>query len=238
MSDTVVETQVCNDPWEVADNAKPREFEYYGQVKADVWFGFFPGGGAKPIPFDPTAHPEDKRITMIDIQIIPIAEQSVSFDIRKNYTHFDPDWTKITLPSIKALGADGLRALNNQFVRVVQVDGKKEKKDDTGKKTGEFFKTFKFLDVYPDQAACENAYAGNGHSHTEDTAPVSSDDAEKNTALAFAKVIVQQTVKGETDPQKAIDAVSKAIAGFPTISKYFTGSSPEIFSLIQEAMTK
>lgn len=223
------------DPWEIADNAKPRDFEYYGQVAADVWFGYFPGGGAKPIPYDPQQHPVDKRTTMIDIQIIPVPEQNVTFDIRQNYTDFSPDWTKITLPSIKALGVDGLRALNGQFVRVVQVDGKREKKDENGNKTGEFYKTFKFLEVYPDQAVCSQAYAGAAPTHTE-SQPELTGDAEKDTALKFARVVVENKVRAAKDIEEAINSVAGAIAGMPMINKHFTGSSPEIMNLIQEAM--
>ena len=237
MTDQMQQTVTNDDPWTVADNAKPRDFEYFGQVKADVWFGYFPGGGAKPIPFDASQHPADKRNVMIDVQIIPVPEQNVTFDIRQSYTDFSLDWTKITLPSIKALGVDGLRALNGKFVKVIQVDGKREKKDEMGNKTGEFYKTFKFVEVFPDQASCSVAYAGNHH-HAEQEPLPNTGDAEKDTALKFAKVVVENKAKGEKDPQKVINAVTEQLAGMPMINKYFTGSSPEIFQLIQEAMTK
>lgn len=237
MTDQTVSQVVPDDPWVVADNAKPRDFEYYGQVKADAWFGFFPGGGAKPIAFDPQQHPVDKRTVMIDIQIIPVPEQNISFDIRQNYTDFSPDWTKVTLPSIRAIGVDGLRALNDRWVRVVQVDGKREKKDENGKKTGEFYKTFKFLEVYPDAATCSTAYAGASPAHTESQPdPVADGDKEKTTALQFAKVVITNKAQGKTDPQAVINSVTEAIAGMPMINKFFTGDSPEILALIQEAM--
>lgn len=231
---TKTETEMA-DPWEIADNAKPRDFEYYGKVMADVWFGFFPGGGAKPIPFDPQQHPEDKRSVMIDIQIIPVPEQNVTFDIRQNYTDFSLDWTKVTLPSIKALGVDGLRALNGRFVRVVQVDGKREKKDDSGNKTGEFYKTFKFLAVYETEEECQQAYSGTPP-HTEPQPINGNGNNEKDTALKFAKVVVENKVRATKDIQEAINSVSEAIAGMPMINKYFTADSPEILNLIQEAV--
>lgn len=232
---TKTETEMA-DPWEIADNAKPRDIEYYGKVMADVWFGYFPGGGAKPIPFDPQQHPEDKRSVMIDIQIIPIPEQNVAFDIRQNYTDFSPDWTKITLPSIKALGVDGLRALNGRFVRVVQIDGKREKKDENGNKTGEFYKTFKFLAVYETEEECQQAYSGNTPPHTELQPTNGNGNNEKDTALKFAKVIVENTARGQTDIEAVKTSVWGAIAGMPMINKHFTADSPEIIELIQEAM--
>lgn len=234
--DVEVQVAVADDPWAVADAAKPREFEYYGQVKADCWFGFFPGSGGKPIPFDPQQHPTDKRVTMIDIQIIPISEQNVSFDIRQNYTDFSLDWTKITLPSIKALGLDGIRSMNNRFARVTQVDGKREKKDASGNKTGEFYKTFKFLEVYSDQASCKAAYSGNAPAHTEQEAtPKDAVEAEMNTALQFAKVIVVNKKRELGIYEDTCKAVTEAIAGMPMINKYFTGQSPEIIDMINEA---
>lgn len=234
---TVTQTKVNDDPWAVADAAKPRDFEYYGQVKADCWFGYFPGGGAKPIPFDPQQHPVDKRTTMIEIQIIPIPEQNVTFDIHQNYTDFSPDWTKVTLPSIKALGLDGIRSMNNRFARVAQVDGKREKKDENGNKNGEFYKTFKFIEVYPDATACSTAYAGAAPQHTEQQPlPETNGNTEKETALKFAKVVVQNKARGLTERDQIIAAVTEAIAGMPMINKFYTGQSPEILALIDEVM--
>ncbi len=235
MEKQIDQMQQIDDPWAMADSAKPRDFEYYGQVVADVWFGYFPGGGAKPIPFDPTQHPVDKRSVMIEIQIIPIAEQVVSFDVRQNYTDFSLDWTKITLPSIKALNVDGLKALNGRFVRVAMVDGKREKKD----KPGEYYKTFKFLEVYADVDVCKTAYAGHASAHTEQAVPPlngSAEDAEKAVALQFAKVVVQNKARGLTDRDQIIAAVTEAIAGMPMINKFYTGQSPEILALIDEVM--
>jgi len=230
-----METNVMNDPWAAADAAKPRDFEYYGQVKADAWFGFFPGGGAKPIPFDPQQHPTDKRSVMIDIQIIPIPEQNVNFDVRQNYTDFSLDWTKVTLPSIKAIGVDGLRALNGRFVRVALVDGKREKKEN-GNKTGEFYKTFKFLEVFADQAACTAAYVGAAPVRHDEPNPVDEMDKEKMTALQFAKVVVTNQARGKTDKAEILKAVTEVISGMPLISKYYSGNSAEIVTMIEEEM--
>jgi hypothetical protein len=229
-----------DDPWKLADEAKPRDFEYFGQMMADVWFGFFPGGGQKPIAFDPAQHPIDKRTVMIDIQIIPIAAQNVDFDIRKNYTDFSTDWTKITLPSIKALGVDGLRALNGKFVRVAQVPGKREKKDENGNKTGEFYTTFKFLEIYADEAACVTAYEGNS-SHTEqnDPQPVTTGiSADQQTALKFSRAVIENTVKGETDLDVIINKLTATLAAMPMINKHYSAQSPEIMQMVMEAMQK
>lgn len=227
--------QINDDPWAVADSAKPRDYEYYGQVKADAWFGYFPGGGAKPIPFDPSQHPTDKRATLIDIQIIPIPQQDARWDIRQSYTDFSPDWTKITLPSIKALGVDGLKALNNKYVRVANVQGKRKKKDDSGAETGDFYTTFKFIEVFPDEAACVTAYAGAAPAHIEQ--PPANPADEKAVALQFAEVVVANIARGKTDHALVVAEVTTAIAGMPMISKHFTGQSSEIQALIDKAMS-
>lgn len=236
-----IDVNVLDDPWAAADAAKPREFEYFGQVKADAWFGFFPGGGSKPVPFDPQQHPADKRAVMVDIQIIPIPEQNIAFDIRQSYTDFSLDWTKITLPSIRALGVDGLRSLNGKYVRLGLVDGKREKKEN-GNKTGVFYKTFKFLEVYPDAAACSAAYAGaapGGHTEpmVEPAAkPEDAGDANKATALQFAKVVVTNQARGKTNKDEVMKAVAEVIASMPLINQYYTGHSPEVTAMIEEVM--
>jgi hypothetical protein len=233
---------LVNDPWEIADNAKPREFEYYGLVKADVWFGFFPGGGQKPVPFDPQQHPVEKRVVMIDIQIIPIVDQNITFDVKQNYTDFSLDWTKVTLPSIKALGLDGLRSLNGKFARVTLVDGKREKKDEDGNKTGEFYKTFKFLQVFADEQACRQAYSGASPAHTEPEQPTSNGNgngavsADKMTALSFAKVIVTNAAKDQKDLNVIRETIATNFANYPLINQHLTVDSPEVMTMIMEAM--
>lgn len=225
---------VNDDPWEEADNAKPRDFEYYGQVKADVRYIFFPGNKQRPIPFDPAIHPQEKRVVEIEIHIIPIPEQNVSFDVYNKLVGFSPDWTKITNPSIKALKVDGLRELNNRWVRVANVPGKRERLDkDSGEPTGEYFSTFKFLEIYPDENTCHAAYAGYA-SHTEPQAEEQKDE-KKQTALVFAEVIVAKNAKIAKDRDELKRLVSIEISALPLISENFTVESPEIQTLIDNA---
>jgi hypothetical protein len=61
---------------------------------------------------------------------------------------------------------------------------------------------------------------------------------EKETALKFLKVIVENSSRGQTDPTVITNTVGANIANMPMVSKYFTADSPETMNLIMEAMSK
>lgn len=238
------EQTVVNDPWDEANNAKPRDYAYFGLCVLDPWFAFFPGGGQKPIPFDPNQHPAEKRSTIIEAQIIPIPEQDVKFDVKTSFSSFSADWTRITLPSIKALGVDSIRDINNKYVRMSMVEGKREKKDDTGAKTGEYYKTWKFEELFADEAACRAAYGTVAPAHTEpqppEQAPLNGDSPEKATALKFAEVVVKTACsgKGAADMAAVQDEVKTKFAAMPMINKHYTDQSPEIMQMIMTELSK
>jgi len=243
-------TIVMPDPFAEADNAKAQPFEYYGQVKADAQYLFFPGNKMKPVPFDPTIHDEEKRRVEIYLQIIPIAEQNISFDIYQKLLSFDRDWTTITNPSIKAIGVQGLRDLNDKWVKVIRIEGTRKKFDrDTGLDSGEKWPTFKFLELYPNEEACIAAFAGNRRngSATADTeyseattnADAAPNDNEKSTALSFAKVLIANEGRNNNGNRQAFeDALARQIAQMPLISKVFTVQSPEIVELIEKEVER
>ncbi|MEL7626954.1 MAG: hypothetical protein AAGU15_08865 [Anaerolineaceae bacterium] len=238
-------TYTMPDPFDEADNAKPRPFEYYGQVRADAQNLYFAGNGAKPVPFDPTMHPEDKRRVEVYLQIIPIPEQNISYDVYQRLLSFDRDWTTITNPSIREIGVDGLRGLNNKWVRLVRVEGTRKKLDrETGEDTGEKWQTFKFLELYPDMDSCIAAFAGRGNGNgaaldTEEKQPADAGANEKMTALSFAKVLVANEGRNNRGNRAAFEeALMKQIAQMPLISKVFSITSPEIVELIDEEVKR
>lgn len=227
MTEQVITPTTAFDPWAAAMDAKPREYEIYGQIKIDVWTGYFPGGGAKPIQFDPGQHPADKKTVMIDMQLIPIPEQPQRFEVEGHFTDFSLDWVKITLPSIKALGID-LRALNGRWVKLAQVPGKRE----NPKKPGEYYSTLKFLAAFDSEAACREAFTGQPLStegHAAAPAPVS---AEKQTALQFAGVVIKNAAGQVTTQSAARALITAQLAAFPMIQQHFTIDSPEIVALV------
>ncbi len=226
------------DPWDDAINPPARDFEIYGQVKVDVYYLFFPGGGQAPVPFDPNNHPEDKRATQIEMQIIPIAEQNISWDVKQKYLSFSKEWQKITLPSIKDTGVTDLRTLKDRFARIAQVPGFRPRKDkNTGEDTGEFWSTFKFIEVYPDEATCKAAFGGSPASkEAEQEAVPNVADQERSVMLTFAKVIVADKARTITDREELIKVLELELANNVALAKHFTVNTPEIQALIDEAI--
>ena len=236
-----MESNQVLDPYEEAINAKPPTFELYGQVRVDAHYLFFPGNKQKPIVFDPAFHPLDKRSLEIELRMIPIPEQNISWDEYLKILAFTSDWTKIVLPSIKAMGIEDLRALNNLWVRVAKVPGNRKRLDkETQEETGEFWTTYKFMEMYPDEAACKTAFAGHAPSDTEgNQAPAAQGNNEtKAAALTFLKVFVSQAAKYISNRAEIEKQVAADIANNSLISPLFTVESPEVQAAIDEALVK
>jgi len=229
------------DPFASASDPTVQTYDLFGQIEINAWAGALVKGQGR-IPFDPT-NPNHKRLTMIDVFVQPLAEIDVKYSktLECHWVAEFPEWAKITLPSIKALGIDNVREINGKWARVARVpNGKQyEKKDAQGNPTGEMRDetTFKFVAFYTDEDACRAAYVaaggqvganGNGNS-----APVTAEDTEKQTALAFLRVIVQNAARGKK-PNEANRAVLTALAQYPTVSKYFNIDSTETQNLIAE----
>ncbi len=230
------------DPWDVASTATVAPRSYYGQLRLDMWFCVLQKGVGK-VPFDDGQHSPDDRRTSVDIHLIPIAEQNVAFELKREPIAESREWAGIVLPSLQQAAVDAgmisdpkeidLRKMNGAWVKAEFVGtGRKYRgRDGTEREST----TFKFLAVYADEAACRAAYAA-------DTGrPLDDDDAfdahpaagggnakERETALQFVKVLVQQH-KGD----RAV--VAEQIAAIPMLSKWFTIDSPEVVQLLQEA---
>lgn len=232
------------DPWDVASTATVAPRSYYGQLRLDTWFCVLQKGVGK-VPFDDGQHSPDDRRTSVDIHLIPIAEQNVAFELKREPIAESREWAGIVLPSLQQAAVDAgiisdpkeidLRKMNGAWVKAEFVGtGRKYRgRDGTEREST----TFKFLAVYADEAACRAAYAA-------DTGrPLDDDDAfdahpaagggngnakERETALQFVKVLVQQH-KGD----RAV--VAEQIAAMPMLSKWFTIDSPEVAQLLQES---
>lgn len=233
------------DAFESANNPQVQTYDLFGRVEINAWAGALVKGQGR-IPFDPS-NPDHKRLTMIDVFIQPLPEIDVKYPktLECHWIAEFPEWAKITLPSIKALGVDNVREINGKYARVARVpSGKKyPAKDAQGNLTGEMKDetTFKFVAFFADEDSCRAAYVaaggqassnGNGHNTSE---PVNADDAEKQTALAFLKVVVQNAARGKK-PDEATEAVRAALAStnYPVVSKHFTVDSPETKNFISE----
>jgi hypothetical protein len=231
------------DPFDSASDPQIASYDLFGKVEISAWACALVKGQGKA-PFDPAAH--DRRFTAIDVFIQPLPEIDVKYpkSLEDHWIAEFAEWAKITLPSIKVLGIDNVRELNDKWVRVARVpNGKQyEKKDAQGNKTGQMADetTFKFMALFVDEVACRTAYlaaggqpSGNGHNNPTPVAPT-SENTEMATAYAFLKVIVGNAARGKATYAEAKDAVGLALAQYPTVAKFYTADSMETGQLITE----
>jgi hypothetical protein len=214
--------QTVYDPWAAASDPQVREGtgRWFGQVYIDVWACVLKKGAGK-VPFDPTQHNVNDRLTAIKMEVIPLAEHNVGFTLMREMIAEFGGWPKVTLPSIKALGVD-LRTVDKAWVSVeLKPTGRKytskegETKDET---------TFAVLAVFKDQNACREAFEiFNAGDHTA-TAP--DNGKEKETASQFLRPIWNACNGNQ-------DMMAQMLAGNPLTSKYFTINSPEVQSVMR-----
>ena len=232
--------QVSNDPWESAENPQLRAMEIWGAAQIDTYYCVLQKGVGK-IPFDPNVHPLDQRRTAIDIVVTSLPEMNMDKPARRELIAESREWAGIIHPSIKALGISA-RELNGKFVQVkfkptgdTYTNGNGEVKEKT---------TFDFVKIFANEAACradfqqsQNQPAGQPQAAVQSTAPNPNDNAEKQTALAFLKVIVENACKNQTDLTAIRNMVSQQIVAYGgPVAKFFTVDSPEAMQLIQSKM--
>lgn len=229
-------------PWEAAENPQVRvgNSDYFGQIKLDMYFAVLVKGTGK-IPFDPNSHSLDQRVTAIDMAIFPLAEMNISFDVSRNLIAESREWASIVLPSIKALNTSP-RELNNKWCHIRR---KETGNTYTSKRDNKQYPetTFEFVQMFADEAACRAAY----QAHAGGSAPVQQPAAapvngngnkEKETALKFLTVIVENAARGQADLSVIQNTVAANISNMPMVAKHFTAQSPETMNLIAEAMSK
>lgn len=222
---------VYQDPLESAENPEVSLPEYFGQAILDVYYCVLVKGTGK-VPFNPDLHKPEERRTAVKLGILPLAEQNITRDVFREFIAEFGAWPKTTLPSIKAAGLT-LRTLNNAWIRLALVSEGRTYTDKNGETKDSL--TFKVVASYPDEATCRNAYLNQTvSSGTEPAQPApvngngngaAGNAREKETALAFVKVLITQTHGDET-------ALGPRIASMPILAKYFTVASPEVRTLL------
>jgi hypothetical protein len=234
------------DPFSSADNADERQFtnEYWGEVIADAFYCVLEKGIGKVL-FDEKVHPLDRRLTAVKLEVMPLAEMNLKFNLLRDVIAEFKDWTAVTLPSIKRLGIS-LRELNGKFVKCklsptgetyVSKDG--AEKDRTA---------IEFMQVFNNQAECEADFAANGRPAKQampgltsqpQTVPTNGGngkDPNKETALKFLRSVVTQAAANGADLNSVQAKVAESIANMPLINKHFTIDSPETMALIAESV--
>ena len=214
--------------------------EYWGQVLISANPVYFPGGGAKPVPFDSAVHPADKRSLMIEILIDLIPECSSKFPVKMNTTSFSKDWQKIGLKSIKDCGlvtdkngAD-LAKLNGMFARVGWVTGFTKNKD----AEKENYRTLKFNKVFATIDECRADFEANGGPsiHTEQASNNAANIADPNKAVAidFVRSFIKAQRSLGKDESMLKAETKKFILDNPIVSDALSADSPEIAELLEE----
>jgi len=230
-------TQTTN-VWDAVDNpeVKSGPTEYWGLVKIDSYFCTLQKGLGK-IPFDAQKNSLDDRRTAIDIIVIPLAEQNISYDVNRSMIAESREWAGIVLPSIKNLGISA-QQLNGKYGHIrTKGTGSTytNKNGETRERT-----TFEFVQVFNTEAECRSAYqaytSGAGAAPAPAAPASNGNDKERKTALKFLKVIVENAARGQSDLTVITNTVAVNIANMPMVSKHFTVDSPETMNLILEAM--
>jgi len=234
------------DPWESANEAKAPQFsnEIWGQVEARSWYCVLEKGTGK-VEFNPDLHSPDQRRTAIEIIVHPLPDMGLTFDVTRSMIAESHEWASIVLPSIRDLGLHP-RALNGVWVKAANATLTDRKgapvtyTDSNGIEKER--RTIKFLKLFSDEAECRADYLASSGKHAtastqhEEKPDSNSGDKERQTALAFLKVFVQNTCRGQSD----IDVIRKMLASQlttqPLISKYFTVDSPETIELIAQCL--
>ena len=218
-----------NDPLESAANVTFGPRDYFGQVQVDAYYCVLIKGQGKML-FDPAVHSADMRRTALDINILPLPGTTRdSRPIHRELIAESAEWSRIVLPSIKALGLPGPKALVGAWVRYQMVPtGRKYTDKSTGAQKDAT--TIKFVAVYATEAECRAAF--DAYQAQPDVAPRSeqqpagaASNPERAAAYEFLKVIVAQH---KSNPA----ALAATIAANPIISKYFTVDSPETKALL------
>jgi len=232
------------DPFDEANNPPEKTFDLFGKVELNAWACAFQKGVKGGVPFDPAIH--QKRHTMVDIFIQPLPEMNVKYpkSLEFHDVTWSLAWTKFVLPSLKALGIDNVREVNDKWARIARVPTGETypKKDAQGNPTGEMAEitTFKFIAFYATEDECRAAYlaAGgtpsNGHNAPQPVAPVTNEDTERATAYQFLKVIVANAARGKATFAEAQEAVGLALQQYPTVAKFYLANSVETGELITE----
>lgn len=236
------------DPLDALDNPEIHSPEYFGQLKVETWFCVLEKGVGK-VTFDPQKHGLDRRRTAVKIGLIPLPEHNIqNRDIYRDHIAESKEWAALVLPSIKGLGISA-RELDGKWVKLTfQNTGRTYSKTDpmTGETTTRDATTFKFLALYPNEAACRAAYEaehngngsnGNGHNGNGASAPAQSAaptngngnpvNHERETAAKFIKPLI---VQANGDAQ----ALATKLATMNLTAKYFTVDSPEVVEALAQ----
>ncbi len=228
------------DPWAAAAEAKAPPSFTYGQIAIDTWPCVLEKGKGKVV-FDAAQHSEDARRTVLEISVNPLAAMRSRFTPERSVIAESPEWYRVIWPSLKVLGLTNPKDAVGKWCKMEQVPTGRKYRNAAGEEREAT--TFKFLALYDSEAACEAAYlaeSGRGDDSDDagDTATVPLDppattssaaDPGRDTARAFVAALTKQH-HGD------LAAISTAIAGIPSIAKYYPPDSEDLTNAVLEIM--
>ena len=217
------------DPFAAAMTATEAPRTTFGEIATvDAWNCVLQKGVGKQ-PYDPGQHSPAQRRTAITIEVVPLRGQ---FTIKRETIDTGKDWLNITLPSLRALGAD-LRSLKGKFCQVEQrPTGEKYTGKDGAEKerTGLYFLAL-FDTREQAEAAAEALYGPRASGPVQGATPRNApqplpadgdtNDAERQAALQALPLLWQAS--GKNGP-----AFAAMLQSNPMIGKHFTLESPEV----------
>lgn len=244
-------TAVQDDPYAVAQETAERPPEFYGELNVECWFCALVKGQGK-VPFDAAIH--DRRSTAIDLVVMPLSDHNITNAFERSTLDWARDWTRITWPSLKALGITSLRDVSSgRWCKFTWAPtGEKYRaKDQNGNEGEERERTaFKFLALYNSEAECRAAYYADTGKTPPDSEGVSeipgfeskAQPAQAQAAPANgngkARETAKQFIRAFAKMKKySIEATRQACANQPAITSVFDLNSPEFVEIVADAMS-
>ena len=207
--------------------AKPRgDRLLFGEMRVDVYPCVLQKGAPRgKVLFDPAQHQQDQRRVAIDLTLIPLdADRQM---IERSILAESKDWTRFTLPSLKAVKLSSLKDLHGKFVSAQLV----ETGDVRQTERGEFRPTaFVLKGVFDTEAEVQTArqafldqLRGIGTSASVpataaavEPAEAPAGDAEMATAKKFLPALWRASGRD-------IEKFAKLLAGQPLLSRLGIG---------------
>jgi len=224
-----------SDVWDSANSAQVAPKTYFGQIFTDGFYCVLQKGVGKVV-FDPQQHSEDRKLSCIKIDGNCSRADGSTYTINRELIAEFRDWAGIVLPSLKVCGVHP-RDLNGKWANWEMAETGRTWIDRTSGETKKA-STFKFLEIYPDEAACREAEKAHYSRPTpeveeesvSETHPMpddtqASNDAQRGVAEKFLPALWKSAAGDVT-------RFGDLIAGNPLTSKFFDLTSPEVAEIV------
>lgn len=214
---------------------------HYGQIHIEAFQGFFVKGQKGATPYDENAHgPDQKHYLIIEFVFTPIDPKRQIFTI--STVKWAAEYNQCLRPSVESL-ADQIAKLKSltagQFNPLRELAGlyvRTERVPRPGNKEGETWTTHRFLEIYPDEAACRKAYEEASGEVASDEIPFTPDevaaaaanDPQRAAFAIFLPPLWAKAKEGESDAALQVLRMAALLASDPVLKTHFNINSPEV----------